>query len=88
MPAAISVASRTIPFELLALQAVVRPAVALDDHRRAHEAEIDLATFDDGMELDAREVVPADQPPHRRLEHRIGGTTVDRPVVDRRRAGQ
>ena len=74
----------SIPFELVATQPMERPAIAFDDHRRAHEAEIDLAPLDDRMELHGRKSVPADEPPHRRLEYGIGGATVDGPVVDRR----
>ena len=84
-PAAIIIAvASSITFELVATQPVERPAVAFDDHRRAREAEIDLAPLDDRVEFHGRKSIPADEPPHRRLEYRIGGATVDGPVVDRR----
>lgn len=59
------------------------PTIALEQHRGARHAEVDLPALDDRMEDDRWESVLLHQPVHDRLQQRIRGLLIDRPDVDR-----
>ncbi len=47
----------TVPLELVAVEPVGRPPIALEDHRCLVEVEVDLVAEDDGVEAGGREAV-------------------------------
>ena len=59
----------SVAFELLAVPAVVSPAVALDHNRCPDHAEVDLAATDDRVELNRRQSIATHQLAEGRLEN-------------------
>ena len=75
--------SLPIALELLTVETMRRPPVALDDDGRSDDPEIDLVTLDDGMELGGRKAEIVQEIPHHGLEHTVGRLPVDLPCEQR-----
>ena len=70
-----------IELELVPLQPVRGPAVALDHHGSAQHEEVDLVPLDIRVELHLRKPEPQRERVHRLLEHRVRRLLVHRPVA-------
>ena len=72
----------SVPLELGTVEAVRRPAIALDQEPGADEPEIHFPTLDDRVELDRWEREVLHESGECELEDAVGRFRVDRPVVD------
>jgi len=72
----------TIPFELIPVETVRRPPIALNDHRCVDESKVDLPSSDPFVERDWRKMMPSDEVGEDELEDGVCGPVVDRPGID------
>ena len=71
---------RAVPLEPDPVEAVGRPAVALQHDRAVDDPEVDLVAGDHRVELGRRQAVAGEQPAHRRLEDAVDRLAVEHPV--------
>lgn len=72
----------TIPFELIPVETVRRPPVALNDHRCADKSKVDLPSSDPFVERDCRQVMASDEVGEDELKDGVYRPVVDRPGID------
>jgi hypothetical protein len=71
-----------VPLELIAVETVCRPPVALDEHCRPSETEVHLPTGDSFVERDGWKPMTSDEFDKDDFENRVGGSMIDRPCID------
>lgn len=72
----------TIAFELVPVEPVRRPSIALDDHRCADKSKVDFPSSDSFVESDRWKTMPSEEIGEDELEDGVCGPMVDRPRID------